>query len=413
MFNLIVGQGSVLLGDFETIPWELGTAHLQVEIDFDNDDNYTVTSFERFWSVPYAKHSQSTKEIDPIFNASLANSISPSDTAYWNNKLDSYTETDPVFNASVAKGISSTDTAYWNNKLDSYTETDPAFNASVAKGISSSDTASWNNKLDSYTETDPAFNASVAKGISSSDTAYWNQSARNTLDIDSTNEIQNLTLSNDTLMLSKTNDKIYLGGMSYNSNIPFLMPSDLKDSLPKKGTIYFDVANATLNFVGDGYKEIVDTTLWNGLTSTNSGSTRVDSVVVSFKPRYKNFNVFPVYRYSTSGVQGDRVILIGGKYSFYTDSDSIVNNGILRTVFKNKNVSSSTIYYRSISFIELDSSELWCHLVLPITSIVNFYRSTSINSKNMYSSFKVSPRSPRLKLHFTIPNGKKRYSISN
>ena len=36
---------------------------LQVEIDFDNDNNYKVTSFERFWSVPYAfvsKNDEST-----------------------------------------------------------------------------------------------------------------------------------------------------------------------------------------------------------------------------------------------------------------------------------------------------------------------------------------------------------------
>ena len=61
VFNLIIGHGSVLLGDFETIPWELGTAHLRVEIDFDNDDSYTITSFERFWSVPYAFVSKKVK----------------------------------------------------------------------------------------------------------------------------------------------------------------------------------------------------------------------------------------------------------------------------------------------------------------------------------------------------------------
>jgi hypothetical protein len=42
----------------------LGTAHLQVEIDFDNDDNYTVTSFERFWSVPYAFVSKKDESIN-------------------------------------------------------------------------------------------------------------------------------------------------------------------------------------------------------------------------------------------------------------------------------------------------------------------------------------------------------------
>ena len=87
------------------------------------------------------------------------------------------------------------------------------------------------------------------------------------------------------------------------------MPSDLKDSLPKKGTIYFDVANGTLNFVGDGYLEIKDTTLWFGQSSTNSGSSRVDSIIVSFKPRYKNFNVYPVSMYNTSGVQGSKAVI--------------------------------------------------------------------------------------------------------
>ena len=61
VFNLIIGQGTVISGDFETIPWELGTAHLRVEIDFDNDDSYTITSFERFWSVHYAFVSKKVK----------------------------------------------------------------------------------------------------------------------------------------------------------------------------------------------------------------------------------------------------------------------------------------------------------------------------------------------------------------
>lgn len=54
VFNLIIGQGSPISGDFAKIPWDLGTAHLQVEIDFDNSGTYKLTSLERFWSVPYA-----------------------------------------------------------------------------------------------------------------------------------------------------------------------------------------------------------------------------------------------------------------------------------------------------------------------------------------------------------------------
>lgn len=71
VFNLIIGQGNVISGDFAKIPWDLGTAHLQVEIDFDNNGTYKLTSLERFWSVPYAfvtKKSSSTST-DSALNA--------------------------------------------------------------------------------------------------------------------------------------------------------------------------------------------------------------------------------------------------------------------------------------------------------------------------------------------------------
>ena len=45
----------------------------------------------------------------------MANSISSSDTANWNNKLDQFIELDPLFSNSVAIGISTLDTANWNN----------------------------------------------------------------------------------------------------------------------------------------------------------------------------------------------------------------------------------------------------------------------------------------------------------
>ena len=93
VFNLIIGQGSGLSGDFTTIPWELGDAHLQVEIDFENTNKYVLSVIEKFWSVPFALNSRSADTL-----------------------LGVYKETDPIFNSSIAKGITSTDTTYWNNK---------------------------------------------------------------------------------------------------------------------------------------------------------------------------------------------------------------------------------------------------------------------------------------------------------
>ena len=158
LVSVYMGIGAVSSGDFSTIDWSDGTYFLQTEIDPTGGSNYTIISTTELVSVPYAVYANKAEfadsltggvnETDPIFDGSVAKGISTTDTAYWNDKLDSYSETDPVFDASVAKGITAVDTAYWNSKLDGYTETDPLFDASVAKGVTALDTAYWNGKFD-------------------------------------------------------------------------------------------------------------------------------------------------------------------------------------------------------------------------------------------------------------------------
>ena len=71
VFNVVIGTGTVISGSFRDIPWELGTAHLKVEIDFNNSDSYKLTSIERFWSVPYAFMTNESKSgnTDSAFDA--------------------------------------------------------------------------------------------------------------------------------------------------------------------------------------------------------------------------------------------------------------------------------------------------------------------------------------------------------
>ena len=206
LVSLEIGDGTAVSGDFTIIDWANGPYFIKTETDPTGGASYSITGTSQLLSVPYALHAKTAEsvtgtitETDPIFGASVAIGITGTDTTYWNNKLDSYTETDPIFGTSVASGITGTDTTYWNNKLDSYTETDPIFGASVAGGITGTDTTYWNNKLDSYTETDPIFGASVASGITGSDTTYWNT------DNDATNELQNISINNDSLSLSNAN----------------------------------------------------------------------------------------------------------------------------------------------------------------------------------------------------------------
>ena len=153
----------------------------------------------------YAKTAESITggitETDSLFNASVAKSITAVDTSKWTSKsnfsgsytdlsnkpaiptqtsqltnnsgfLTSYTETDPLFNASVAKSITAVDTSKWTSKSNfsgSYTD------LSNKPAIPTQTSQLTNNSgfLTSYTETDPLFNASVAKSITAADTSKW------------------------------------------------------------------------------------------------------------------------------------------------------------------------------------------------------------------------------------------------
>ncbi|MDY0104380.1 MAG: hypothetical protein RBS07_15700, partial [Lentimicrobium sp.] len=107
-------------------------------------------------------------ETDPIYNSSIASGITASDTANWNNKLA--IETDPVFTSwDKSSGISISESQISDlNHFTSADETDPIYNSSIASSITASDTANWNNKL--AIETDPVFTSwDKSSGISISE----------------------------------------------------------------------------------------------------------------------------------------------------------------------------------------------------------------------------------------------------
>ena len=117
-----IGNGTVISGNFANIDWSNGPYFIKTETDPTGGNNYHVAGTSELLSVPYALHAKTTEsvsaETDPIYAASVAAGITGSDTASWNNKLDSFTETDPFFSTSVAAGITGSDTASWNNKQD-------------------------------------------------------------------------------------------------------------------------------------------------------------------------------------------------------------------------------------------------------------------------------------------------------
>jgi hypothetical protein len=181
VFNLIIGQGQNLIGVFENIPWELGTAHLQVEIDFDNNNTFKTTSFERFWSVPYAfvtsKSKGSNTNTDSVLNS-------------LNGKFNYLKNRDKDTLIGNEGGVS-------YKSLDSLNQ---VLKAELAKlKLSDKDTV-VGNELQNLTKTKDSILISYGLGVK-------------LLDDDSINELQNLKIVNDTLVLSKNGGKVPLAAI--------------------------------------------------------------------------------------------------------------------------------------------------------------------------------------------------------
>jgi len=117
LVSLEIGAGTVVSGDFSNIDWENGPYFVKTETDPTGGTTYTIAGTSQLLSVPYALHAKTAAavtgtitETDPVFGASLAVGITGTDTAYWNNKLDSFTETDPT----VPTGTQTGEMQYWN-----------------------------------------------------------------------------------------------------------------------------------------------------------------------------------------------------------------------------------------------------------------------------------------------------------
>ncbi len=93
LVTIQIGGGTVINGDFSAIDWSAGPYFLKTETDLRGGANYTISGTAQLLSVPYALYAKTAEtlqgrivETDPVYNKSVAKSISAEDTAKWNNK---------------------------------------------------------------------------------------------------------------------------------------------------------------------------------------------------------------------------------------------------------------------------------------------------------------------------------------
>lgn len=80
---------------FEDIDWSNGSYFIKTETDPSGGTNYTLIQTNQIMTVPYALYAKTAEsysgtfqENDPYFQLSAAKTITSSDTASWNNKLN-------------------------------------------------------------------------------------------------------------------------------------------------------------------------------------------------------------------------------------------------------------------------------------------------------------------------------------
>jgi hypothetical protein len=58
LFNIYIGNGNVIVGDFSTVPWGQGSKWLKVEMDVTGGSSFQLIGASQFMSVPYALYSK-------------------------------------------------------------------------------------------------------------------------------------------------------------------------------------------------------------------------------------------------------------------------------------------------------------------------------------------------------------------
>ena len=103
LINLEIGSGTTM-DDLSMIDWTNHPYFLETAVDFSGGSSWIVTGTSQLLSVPYAFHANTADSIiginaletDPIFMSSIASTINSSDTALWNNYIDTDTQIDSI-----------------------------------------------------------------------------------------------------------------------------------------------------------------------------------------------------------------------------------------------------------------------------------------------------------------------------
>lgn len=276
LFNIPIGGGANISGNFNNIAWGNGDKYIQIEIDLTGGTTYVLMGTSQMLSVPYALYSSksgtslndndtsSTNEIQTIsinggsVSLSGANAISLPDSSS-SNELQTLNRNNGTITISDGNSIILPDSSS-TNELQTLSRTNGTVSISDGNSINLPDSSST-NEFQNLSRTNGTISISNGNNISLPDSS-------------ATNELQNLSFSNDTLTISQGNSVLIDNSYSFdfphgfNGTLVYFNPQQTNTySVPNgkvlyvtslmsgkilvNGKEYFDnAANAKYNFTG-------------------------------------------------------------------------------------------------------------------------------------------------------------------
>ncbi len=298
LLNTAIGSGTPVSGAISSIDWAAGPAYLHVETDPGNSGTYTDFGSSQLLSVPYAMYAESAGN---TFSGDYNDLLNKPDFTGWD--VNASNDFDGQYGS--LSGAPTNVSSFVNDAgyLTSYTETDGDVTNELQLLSISNDTIYLTNG--GFVKLPAGFDGqySSLSGAPANVSAFTNDAGYITEEIDTTDEIQTLSISNDTLMISSGN-AIKLPGMKITE---FVIPTAFVNTYTATTNLeYFKIGD-----IGTFNKENDNTLLelimnCHVVVSSYSGTNglyfqvRIDDQPTSFgKMEFVAFNPNSAYTYFT------------------------------------------------------------------------------------------------------------------
>jgi uncharacterized protein (TIGR02145 family) len=364
-----IGMGTTW-DNFSDIDWNNGPYFVKTETDPTGGINYTIIGSSQLLSVPYALHAKTAEtiaggivETDPVFEASIAFSITPVDIANWN--VDTNTQlSETTVDAFVANNgylISELDGSVSNElqtlsiSNDTIYLTDGSF-VKLPAGFNGDFNSLTNVPVNLDTDITDDFDGQYISlsGTPTNVSTFTNDAGYLTSENDASvsNELQSLSISNDTIYLTDGSFVKLPAGFSgdFNSltNVPINLDTDATDDFdgqyislsgtPTNVSVFTnDASYLTTETDGSITNEIQDLQLTaNNLSITKNGS----AVTIDLGPYLDNSDTH------LTELEVDSYVSDNGYLT--SEIDGSISNE-LQTL----SISDDTIYLTDGSFVKL------------------------------------------------------------